>query len=85
MHECRSLRPAQDAASVLHRYKQDNPTSRLDADPAEEEEDAQQTSGVCVVMSIASAQVMFEQNSYGQSENYHCNQQHTVQSAKLRP
>lgn len=50
---CRSLRPAQDAASVLQRYKQENPTCQivtLDTSPqapasAQDDDSAQQQPG----------------------------------------
>jgi hypothetical protein len=51
-HVCRSLRPAQDAASVLQRYKQENPTSKLgmqDAHPESQAhvDDVEQQQGIC--------------------------------------
>ena len=51
-HVCRSLRPAQDAASVLQRYKQENPTSKLgmqDAHPERQAhaDDGKQQQGIC--------------------------------------
>jgi len=51
-HACRSLRPAQDAASVLQRYKQENPTSKLgmqDAHPERQAhaDDSKQQQGIC--------------------------------------
>lgn len=52
-HVCRSLRPAQDAASVLQRYKQENPTSKLgmqDAHPESQAHvhDGEQQQGICI-------------------------------------